>query len=763
MKRMGDKLPKTTVVFQDNDAIWQALMNAAHESLVLIDSSGKILLSNETGARRLGRTVDQFVGTCLYDHFPPDVAKSRKNEWDKVFATGEAAHFEDTRAGLSFELYCYPVLSANEDVTKAAIFARDITESRQAQGLLQKERETFFSILQKAPYGIFVNDDKGSFIIVNPEATNITGYAMEDIPDGKTWFSKAYPDAKYRSSVIGIWKKDVTKRGVDRTFCVCCKTGMVKELEFRAAKLPDGTSMTMFSDTTERRKAERALLRSEEKYRGIFENAIMGIFQTTPDGRYLSINPAGARMYGYASPEDMMASIDDLTCQLYVIPDDRARLKELVHSREIVEHFEVEHYRKDRSKIWASINIRAVRGPDGKMLRYDSTIEDITERKRLESRLTQAEKMQALGTLSGGIAHDFNNILTVLQGYGSLLQKNMDASDPLRLYVDQILSASRKAASLTQSLLAFSRQQPITLAPININEIILRTEKLLKRLVTDDVDLKTVYSESDIIVEADPTQIDQILFNLAANARDAMVNGGCLSIRTECIMVDDTFIRDHGFGKPGQYALISVSDTGCGMSEETRAKIFEPFFTTKEIGKGTGLGLSTVYGIIKQHGGYIGLVTELGKGTRFDIYLPTVRISIEPEKESSETFITKGTEKILVADDDEDVKNLMADILREDGYKIIEASDGDEAVQQFRQNPGIDLVILDSVMPKLNGREAYERIRTMKPAIKVLFTSGYTRDVILDKGIKAKEFQFIAKPLVPVRLLQKVRQIFDEP
>jgi PAS domain S-box-containing protein len=760
---MGDELLKTTMIFQDNDAIWQALMNATHESLVLIDSSGKILLSNETGAHRLGRTVDQFVGTCLYDHFPPDVAKSRKTEWDKVFATGRAAHFEDTRAGLSFELYCYPVLTGNEDVTKAAIFARDITESRQAQGLLQEERETFFSILQKAPYGIFVNDDKGGFIIINPEATNITGYAMEDIPDGKTWFSKAYPDENYRSSVIGIWKKDVTKRGIDRTFFVCCKTGMVKELEFRAAKLPDGTSMTMFSDKTERRKAERALLRSEEKYRGIFENAIMGIFQTTPDGRYLSINPAGARMYGYASPEDMMTSIDDLTRQLYVIPDDRARLKELVESREIVEHFEVEHYKKDRSKIWASINIRAVRGPDGKMLRYDSTIEDITERKRLETRLTQAEKMQALGTLSGGIAHDFNNILTVLQGYGSLLQNNMDASDPLRLYVDQILSASRKAASLTQSLLAFSRQQPITLAPININEIILRTEKLLKRLITDDVDLKTVYSESDIIVEADPTQIDQILFNLAANARDAMVNGGCLSIKTEHIMIDDTFIRDHGFGKPGQYALISVSDTGCGMSEETRAKIFEPFFTTKEIGKGTGLGLSTVYGIIKQHGGHISLVTAPGKGTRFDIYLPTVRISIEPEKESSETFDTKGTEKILVADDDEDVKNLMADILREDGYEIIEAADGDEAVQQFRENPGIDLVILDSVMPKLNGREAYERIRTIKPAIKVLFTSGYTRDVILDKGIMAKEFEFIAKPLVPVKLLQKVRQIFDEP
>lgn len=759
---MDAEIPRKNAFIEDNDAIWQALMNATHESLVLIDSSGTVLLSNETGARRLGKKSTEFVGTCLYDHFPPDVAKLRKHHWDTVFQTGKPVHFEDVRAGLSFDLYCYPVLTGNGKITKAAIFARDITESKQAQRLLEKEREMFFSILQKAPYGIFVNDDSGNFMIINPEATNITGYTVEDIPAGSAWFSKAYPEEKYRNGVIETWKNDVTRRGVDRTFFVHCKDGGIKELEFRAAKLPDGTAMTMFCDITQKRKAERALIKSEEKYRGIFENAIMGIYQTTPDGRYLSINPAGARMYGYDSPPEMISAITDMTHQVYVNPDDRERLKKLVEAYDIVEHFEMEHYKKGRSKIWVSINIRAVRDIDNKVLRYESTIEDITERKRLESRLIQGEKMQALGTLSGGIAHDFNNILTVLQGYGALLHKNMDPSDPLRLYVDHILSASQRAASLTQSLLAFSRQQPIMLTPINVNESIQRTEKLLKRLITDDVELKTFYSASEIIIEADPTQIDQILFNLAANARDAMVHGGSMTIRTERVDLDDEFIHNHGFGEPGTYALISVSDTGCGMTQEIRAKIFEPFFTTKAIGKGTGLGLSTVYGIIKQHEGYISLTSEPGKGTTFDIYLPTIRTSVPGDTESSSIPLASGNEKILVADDDSNVNDLVTDILREHGYEVIGASDGQEAITKFRDNPGISLLILDSVMPRMNGRQAYESIRSIDPSIRVLFTSGYTRDYILDKGIKAREFEFIAKPLKPLTLLQKVREILDK-
>ena len=751
----SDQYPET------NEAVWQALMNATHESLVLIDSEGTVLMSNKTGARRLGITVEQLIGTCLYAHFSPDVAKLRKQQWDGVFSTGEPVHFQDVRAGRHYELYCYPVVTQARHVYKAAIFARDITESRTTGELLQKERETFFSILEKAPYGILVNDQEGNFTVINPEATNITGYTLADTPTGDIWFTKAYPNKNYRKNVVNTWKHDVTTGGIDRTFFVHCKDRSIRELEFRAAKLADGSGITMFSDITEKNRAKRELARSEEKYRGIFENAIMGIFQTTPDGHYLSINPAGAKMYGYDSPEEMKALVRDLANQLYVDPRDRQRLMELVEANDIVEGFEVEHYRKDGSKIWASINIRAHRNRKGMVLRFDTTIQDITERKQLESRLIQAEKMQALGTLSGGIAHDFNNILTVLQGYGSLLQRNMDKSDPLSIYVDQILSASQKAASLTQSLLAFSRQQPITLNPINVNEAVQKTEQLLKRLITDDVELKTLYSDSDLIVRADPTQVDQILFNLAANARDAMKNGGTLTITTSSVEVDSEFIRTQGFGEPGKYALISISDTGCGMDEKTRLKIFEPFFTTKEVGKGTGLGLSTVYGIVKQHDGYITLASEPEIGTTFTIYLPMVNTRVENSVEAPVRPRSTGSETVLVAEDNENVRNLITSILNEHGYRVIEAADGAQAIDRFKQNPGVSLLVLDSVMPKKNGREVYEEIKMIAPGIKVLFTSGYTRDVVLNKGIRDREFEFVAKPLKPEVLLQKIRNVLD--
>lgn len=751
----SDQYPET------NEAVWQALMNATHESLVLIDSEGTVLMSNKTGAHRLGITVEQLIGTCLYAHFSPDVAKLRKQQWDGVFSTGEPVHFQDVRAGRHYELYCYPVVTQARHVYKAAIFARDITESRTTGELLQKERETFFSILEKAPYGILVNDQEGNFRVINPEATNITGYTLADTPTGDIWFTKAYPNKNYRKNVVNTWKHDVTTGGIDRTFFVHCKDRSIRELEFRAAKLADGSGITMFSDITEKNRAKRELARSEEKYRGIFENAIMGIFQTTPDGHYLSINPAGAKMYGYDSPEEMKVLVRDLANQLYVDPRDRQRLMELVEANDIVEGFEVEHYRKDGSKIWASINIRAHRNRKGMVLRFDTTIQDITERKQLESRLIQAEKMQALGTLSGGIAHDFNNILTVLQGYGSLLQRNMDKSDPLSIYVDQILSASQKAASLTQSLLAFSRQQPITLNPINVNEAVQKTEQLLKRLITDDVELKTLYSDSDLIVRADPTQVDQILFNLAANARDAMKNGGTLTITTSSVEVDSEFIRTQGFGEPGKYALISISDTGCGMDEKTRLKIFEPFFTTKEVGKGTGLGLSTVYGIVKQHDGYITLASEPEIGTTFTIYLPMVNTRVENSVEAPVRPRSTGSETVLVAEDNENVRNLITSILNEHGYRVIEAADGAQAIDRFKQNPGVSLLVLDSVMPKKNGREVYEEIKMIAPGIKVLFTSGYTRDVVLNKGIRDREFEFVAKPLKPEVLLQKIRNVLD--
>jgi nitrogen-specific signal transduction histidine kinase len=393
-------------------------------------------------------------------------------------------------------------------------------------------------------------------------------------------------------------------------------------------------------------------------------------------------------------------------------------------------------------------------------------IEDITQRKqseeektRLESQLFQSQKMEAIGTLAGGIAHDFNNILTALVGYAGLLRMKAN-NKTLHTYADQILSAAQKATDLIQSLLAFSRQQAASLKPISLHSVLKGTEKLLKRLVTEDIIIKTVLATEDITIMADATQIDQILFNLATNARDAMPQGGILTIETNQVTFDDTFKRFHGYGEPGRYALLSVSDTGVGMDETTRKRIFEPFFTTKEVGKGTGLGLSTVYGIVQQHNGYIIAESKPKKGTTFQIYLP-VMSKVGMGETPAAPGVKGGNETILIAEDNEAVRDLMRDVLTEYGYSVLEATDGAEAVKQFKKTDTIDLLIFDSVMPVQNGREAYDEIHKIKLDTKVIFTSGHSRDVFLDKGIEDKKINFLQKPIFPDILLQMVREMLD--
>jgi CheY-like chemotaxis protein len=328
-------------------------------------------------------------------------------------------------------------------------------------------------------------------------------------------------------------------------------------------------------------------------------------------------------------------------------------------------------------------------------------------------------------------------------------------------YIDQILAASDKAAKLTRSLLAFSRKQQITLAPQNLNEVVASTGKLLKRLLTEDIECRVSAASEELIVMADTTQIDQILINLAANARDAMPQGGLLSVETGTARLDHEFIRDHGYGSQGEYALLSVSDTGIGMQKAIQERIFEPFFTTKEVGKGTGLGLATVYGIVKQHNGFITVYSEPGEGTTFHIYLPLVDRETVTEAYSPDE-IKDGVETVLIAEDDPDARLLMIETLRTHGYTTIEATDGEDAVKAFEKDKNrIALVVMDVVMPKKNGKEAWEAIRKLRPDATAIFVSGYTRDVVFDKGIEGETVDFVPKPLSANSLLQKVREVLD--
>ncbi|RNC67918.1 MAG: hybrid sensor histidine kinase/response regulator [Desulfuromonadales bacterium] len=385
------------------------------------------------------------------------------------------------------------------------------------------------------------------------------------------------------------------------------------------------------------------------------------------------------------------------------------------------------------------------------------------EKEILAEELRHAQKMEAIGTLAGGVAHDFNNILTAIVGFGTLLQRSLKPDNPYRIYVDQILTAADRATTLVKRLLAFGRKQVIAPRPTNLNDIVKSIEKLLLRLVSEDIDFTLSLANEQLVCHVDSGQIDQILMNLVTNARDAMPGGGTISLSTASDFLDEGFFGPVEEIKPGRYAILTVSDTGTGMDEETRERIFDPFFTTKEVGKGTGLGLSMVYGIVKQHNGFITVDSELEKGTTLRIYLPIVE-KMNVAERTSEPLVARGNrETVLVAEDDKDVRKLSKHVLERQGYTVIEAVDGADALKRFQENQGgIDLVLLDVVMPKKNGQTVLEEIRKVQPSMKALFISGYTQDIINRKGVIDEGINFIAKPVKPDELLAKVQEVLQQ-
>jgi len=387
---------------------------------------------------------------------------------------------------------------------------------------------------------------------------------------------------------------------------------------------------------------------------------------------------------------------------------------------------------------------------------------DISERKRLEDQLRQAQKMEAIGQLAGGVAHDFNNILTVFLTYGNMLSAKLKDNETLKTYADRIVESTEKAAALTQSLLAFSRKQTITLKKIDLNESVRKVQKFLQRIIGEDIELRADLISRPLPVLADAFQIEQVLMNLSTNARDAMPNGGKLTIRTELVEFDESHARAGEVEHPGRYARILVSDTGCGMSQETQERIFEPFFTTKEVGKGTGLGLAIVYGIIKQHEGAILVSSERGQGTLFKIYLPLTQTTSDERDQQALPPPHGGHETILVAEDNADVRQVVRLLLEESGYRIIEAKDGEDAIEAFSRHRGeIALLLTDVIMPKKNGKEVYGAIHATSPGLPVLFMSGYTADVMTAKGVLDAGLHLIYKPLKPDELRRAVRELLD--
>jgi PAS domain S-box-containing protein len=506
-------------------------------------------------------------------------------------------------------------------------------------------------------------------------------------------------------------------------------------------------------------RLHRSVLEAEEKYRSIFENAVEGMFQTTPSGHIIAANPAMARILGYDSPIDL-ASVTDIWTQFLVDPDTGAAFLEEVESCGMTRGFEAQMYRRNRHKIWVSMGARAVRDANGKTLRYEGGIEDVSERKRLQEQLVQSQKMEAIGTLTGGIAHDFNNLLTAIIGYSQLAASRLNEDDSMRKEIGEITKAGARAAELTSQLLAFSRKQVLQLKVVNLNAIVQSMGKMIGRVIGEDIELILSLNPDLGRIKADPGQMEQVLMNLAANARDAMPRGGKLLIETAEVLLDEAYARLHPGIRTGPHIMLAVSDSGSGMEDETLSHIFDPFFTTKGQGEGTGLGLSTVYGIVKQSGGDICVNSDLGRGTSFKVYLPRTEEEVETSHQESAPKRSTGTETVLLVEDEMLVRNLGATVLRERGYEVLEASAGDEALLIALQHTGrIDLLLTDVVMPRMSGKELSEQIKRTRGDIKVLFASGYTEDAILSHGGLRPGVAFLQKPFSPNTLADKVRGV----
>ncbi len=524
-----------------------------------------------------------------------------------------------------------------------------------------------------------------------------------------------------------------------------------------------GADFNRMAEALEIQNQKRSI--SEENYRKFFEETNEIISVATPDGRYLDMNPAGIEIFGYGSKEEILAV--DIARDLYSDPEERAAYKKIIEEQGFVKDYELRLKRKDGRVLNILASAVAIRDEQGNITEYHAINRDITERKlaekekeNLEAQLRQAHKMEAVGQLAGGVAHDFNNILAVIVSIGYLLQMQLKENDTAMSYVSEILHAADRAAGLTQSLLAFSRKQHSNPKPINLNTTIQKTEKILARTIGEDIHLVLRLTEQNTTVNADDNQIAQILINLAANARDAMPKGGELTISTERIFLDEDFMKMHSYGRSGDYILMTFTDSGAGMDAATLQRAFEPFFTTKEVGKGTGLGLSMVYGIVKQHEGYIDANSKAGKGTAFKIYLPALEIQVE-EKEDDGHFKPDGaTETILLVEDDRNLRRALTQMLQRFGHTVIEAYDGDDAVTKFRRHKDdIHLVLMDVIMPRKSGGDAYLELRAIKPDLEIILMSGYAGDFLSDKLRVEEEVHFIPKPVSPKELFEKIRTV----
>lgn len=747
---------------QKSEERFKQIAENAQEWIWEVDSNGLYTYGSPIVEEILGYRLEEIIGKKhFYDLFHPEDLEELKKAAFEVFAQKrpfrELINRNVRKNGKIIYLSTSgtPILDERGELLGYRGADTDITERKRAE-------EEIRLIIDSSPLIIFYKDKEGRFIRVNRVFARALQMSEEDFV-GKTVFDLYSPEIAKRMTdddqeVLhsGLPKVNIIESYESANGIRWVQTDKIPICDKKG--IPIGL-IGFTRDITEHRRAEAKLGESEERFKRFFENMPAYCYMVSPESTIQDVNRSALQRLGYEKEE----LIGQPMAIIYA-PESHDKMRQLFSRRVETGHIENEEMTiitRDGSRREVLLSSNMVCDQDGNLLHSTSVQWDVTEQKKLEEQLRQAQKMEAIGRLAGGVAHDFNNILMAILGHGELILSDLAEADPLRQDVLQIRECAQRAATLTRQLLTFSRKQVLQPGNLDLNAIVLGMDRMLRRIIGEDVELHTVLAPELGIIRADPGQVEQVILNIVVNSRDAMPRGGRLTIETAEVELGEEYVSAQV--SPGRYVMLAISDTGCGIEKEIQDNIFEPFFTTKEVGKGTGLGLAAVYGIVKQAAGHIQVDSEAGAGTTIRIYLPIVNEPAEEVATRKDPGMIKNVkDTILVVEDDKTIRQLIVRILTGAGYTVLEAGNGNEALIVCQQQKGpIALVVSDVVMPEMSGRELAESLKDLCPGMRVLFMSGYTDDAITRHGIVENQVPFLPKPFTSADLRNKIRAILD--
>jgi PAS domain S-box-containing protein len=760
---------------RESEERFRRLIEQAGDAVFVQDHEGRLVDINQQACDSLGYTRDELLALtpeALEQLIPAGNSGLKASLAEGWPVTLDAVQHRKDGTTFPVEVRVSGFEAGGRPLRLALV--RDVTERVRAAEKLREQQVLMSNIIAHIPISVFWKDRDSVFLGCNlnmardvgrASPDEVIGLTDHDMPTTKAeadWYVRC--DREVMTTGKSLLDVEETQQRPDGTLAIL----QTSKVPLRDAHGQVVGIMGIYADVTERKRRDQALRASEERYRLLFERNLAGVVLSTLDGRLLGCNESFARILGCASPQEVLAHTSN---DFYSQPEHREEMLGELRARRALSNRELLFRRQDDGNpVWVLANLSLMED-EGEGTVIHGTVVDITDRKRAEEALRrteeqyrQAQKMEAVGRLAGGVAHDFNNLLTVIHGYSEMLLAGLPAIDPRQMQAREIRRAAERAADLTRQLLAFSRKAVIAPRVLNLNALVRDMEGMLRRLLGEDIDLATAIAPDLGAVKADRGHIEQVIMNLAVNARDAMPKGGKLTIELRNVELDEDYVRSHPEAHAGPHVSLAVSDTGVGMDKATAARVFEPFFTTKG-NSGTGLGLATVYGAVRQSGGHVTVYSEPGLGTTFRAYLPRV---FEDEAAASQTVpslatLPRGTETILLAEDEPGVRSLARQVLESCGYRVLEAGDGDEALRVAGGwSQPIALLVTDVVMPRLGGREASEQLRASHPETRVLFLSGYTDDAVVRHGVLEAEVQFLQKPFTPAALAHKVRHVLDD-